>query len=448
MILNSSFAEVCFYQKTSISPFMSSISTAKSEEVIGSNYNSSNVHTVVSKNGETITQENFRDLDNKPKSFISRGTIIKLDTKTEEEKLALLKIINGEVKPTKDSMFIPVEVVSTEKTFVKYKPKRIADQYVKENDKGKIYYESIKPMEEDDHLFVKENTFLLNKEGERVTLPQGHSALKPVVVGGQYKIKRCCESTVRGKCHNSYIYSVVDSENNLNGEFELDPSCPHNTDNLQIMSKSDFSNLSQIKKYVTKSSGEPIKLTDFDVNDFGLFKYPLRPDSGKMAFDGSFHHYKGSDPDESDEWGKPTSMCSVMKLAKIFNRECKKKFSKGCIPQFGDMSYVTPGVTAKGKDPLLHASHASGECLDIRPLRKDDNLEGMSNRHNGQYDRKKTQLLIDTALKLGAKSSQLFFNDPGLTGVKPLSGHSDHLHICFPESDKKVQKSCETLDKD
>ena len=73
-----------------------------------------------------------------------------------------------------------------------------------------------------------------------------------------------------------------------------------------------------------------------------------------------------------------------------------------------------------------HLTHRWGAELDLRPM----TTNGAPGRWDGaNYDRERTQILVDALRQLGA--STIYFNDPKLQNVAPLAGHDDHLHASF-----------------
>lgn len=61
-----------------------------------------------------------------------------------------------------------------------------------------------------------------------------------------------------------------------------------------------------------------------------------------------------------------------------------------------------------------------------------------------QYDRAKTQILVDKLIKYGA--TKIFFNDPNINGVKYETGHDDHLHVSFAKNNFKEGLTLHNLD--
>ena len=96
---------------------------------------------------------------------------------------------------------------------------------------------------------------------------------------------------------------------------------------------------------------------------------------------------------------------------------------------FGDLSARSGGSLD------LHHSHENGLDVDIRLPRK-DGREGRANP--GNYDRERTQELVD---RLVARGAELILIGPSLDLVGPRGvvvrwpAHDDHLHVRLPDPD-------------
>jgi hypothetical protein len=78
-----------------------------------------------------------------------------------------------------------------------------------------------------------------------------------------------------------------------------------------------------------------------------------------------------------------------------------------------------------------HSSHRNGRDVDLRPVRG-DGKEAPVNYKDPNYSRALTQELVNLIRVNGVLVVELaFFNDPQVTGVKPLVHHEDHLHVRF-----------------
>lgn len=74
-----------------------------------------------------------------------------------------------------------------------------------------------------------------------------------------------------------------------------------------------------------------------------------------------------------------------------------------------------------------HAGHRTGNEVDVRPASVE--ADGGAVRWNSpNYDLAATQRIVD-AFRATGQVKRIYFNDPNIKGVTPLSGHDDHMHI-------------------
>lgn len=95
--------------------------------------------------------------------------------------------------------------------------------------------------------------------------------------------------------------------------------------------------------------------------------------------------------------------------------------------QYGDMSRRWGG-----KFPP-HASHQSGRDVDVRPIRKDNQMAAVTIEQTA-YDAKRTEEFVKL-VRDKFPGVTIFFNDPKLIAkgwTKFAKGHHNHLHIRFP----------------
>jgi hypothetical protein len=74
-----------------------------------------------------------------------------------------------------------------------------------------------------------------------------------------------------------------------------------------------------------------------------------------------------------------------------------------------------------------HHDHNDGLSIDVRPART-DGAQAPVSYQDPQYDRDATQRLVD-AFRSTGQVSKIYFNDPQISGVQPLAGHDNHLHV-------------------
>jgi murein endopeptidase len=92
----------------------------------------------------------------------------------------------------------------------------------------------------------------------------------------------------------------------------------------------------------------------------------------------------------------------------------------------GDISFAQGGHM-----PPHTTGHRIGRNIDVRPMRKDGQAKPVTFR-DAAYSRERTQILVDT-FRAHRNCTKIIFNDPGITGVQPLAGHDNHLHIQMKE---------------
>jgi len=125
--------------------------------------------------------------------------------------------------------------------------------------------------------------------------------------------------------------------------------------------------------------------------------------------------------DKSKQFGLPKTIEAIKKIAK----DWFSKFPDEPLIGVGNISYN------RGGEMKPHKSHRTGLDVDFRPLRKDGTGKPVTYQSTG-YSRSRTQELIkairsNTVLEVDL----ILFNDPGVTGVRPWSGHDNHLHVRF-----------------
>jgi hypothetical protein len=71
--------------------------------------------------------------------------------------------------------------------------------------------------------------------------------------------------------------------------------------------------------------------------------------------------------------------------------------------------------------------HQQGKNVDIRPVRN-DGQEAAVTWQNSAYSQQFTQDLVDK-IREDPNVQNIYFNDPNISGVQPLAGHDNHLHV-------------------
>jgi len=165
--------------------------------------------------------------------------------------------------------------------------------------------------------------------------------------------------------------------------------------------------------------------------------------AGPVAADGTpvYLHFLGSDAPRSDAWGEPEMVAGLLALADGWFRHCVGALSPDmrarCTLQIGDLSWYGPARP----DPLGHRPGHLGRCVDLRLFRADGSrYEAYWNRPDdregvvGGYSQGMNLAFLRYALE-HHPVSDVYFNDPAvhelIEGVEPLSGHDDHIHMCW-----------------
>ncbi len=244
-------------------------------------------------------------------------------------------------------------------------------------------------------------------------------------------------------------------------------------------------------------------------NPWGMVQLPM--DKNYYGPKSSYVHYRSQRvlPNlQEDTWGRPESVCQFMRVARDFRDDCLKNCSDSpalcdlrCITQVGDISWVTPGKSdarfgyrnargyGNGKDPLVHSTHNTGTCFDLRPFRTAGEFAGLPAEKlatakeklslsdgltygSGIYSRYMTRAFVRRASNNGA--FPIFFNDTSLfteekdvkfylretikdtvgngqmrARYQSMPAHDNHLHICFDKDYYAwVGDSCKNLRKE
>ena len=169
---------------------------------------------------------------------------------------------------------------------------------------------------------------------------------------------------------------------------------------------------------------------------------PARKEKATVALGpkGAYTHFLGTDPAGSDLWGTPDAIIAWMRLAAGWSARCRagraEADAKRCTLQVGDIAWYEDARP----DPLGHKDHR-GDCFDLRLMRRDasayeawwnrpDDRPGFDGPQHG-YDAALTAELVRYA-RAEHGVTVIFFNDPAVTGARPLAGHDDHVHLCMP----------------
>jgi len=408
--------------------------------------------------------ENLRNLDDPDQvdTYLPRGSIVYIPPSFEE-------------LDTGENSRRPVKVLGTPK---KEHEDRLDGQEGRKDDTGKYQHKRFKALgagkkgktraKYGDVGYIHKNslikaskyTYRLKEDSKLFKTPAG-KVLKGRNISfsmkdGKFQISRCCTpdtfefKDVQETCFDDYKFKVETDDGALIGEYFTDQ-----------VSCSIFESLVPIENEIIEPMGFVlnqlrIENPGLSIGDLELIrpqqqwtgrkkpkklrpllvKIPVDPITNEGPF-GSLH-YNRDDKYSSDAFMHPTSLCGFNEALKKFSKQCT---TPGCQVQFGDMYHSA--------DWKVHSSHKSGECVDIRPLKKKNNGDwGITYKDKSQYDRKKTEMFIRTLKDAGA--GYIVFNDPKIKTYisrdKEDPGkrrvHDDHIHVCFRKNSEKVKKAC------
>jgi len=116
------------------------------------------------------------------------------------------------------------------------------------------------------------------------------------------------------------------------------------------------------------------------------------------------------------QYGTEATIAAILDVAGTF-RDNRPNLLLG----IGDIS-----LAAGGNLPP-HVSHKDGRNVDIRPLRTDAKMLGVTFQ-NSSYSRENTRVLVESLLAHRNVRS-ILFNDTQIKGVTHWAGHDNHLHV-------------------
>ncbi|MFT6633223.1 MAG: hypothetical protein ACJAS4_003193 [Bacteriovoracaceae bacterium] len=451
--------------------------------------------------------ENFRDIDDDSISnkYIPRGTIIytppelyDLESSTDYRlPFKVLSVPNEKLentaKKTRRTMFTEM-----------FRGKK-GKQRVKKDDIGYLDKRAVKS--------IDGYTFFVNEHAPayrtpKGTLLNGHQ-LRPAMRDNDFMVTRCCQdipeegSGEKELCRDFHIFQVLNGNGkvidntsmySLGCNFYQDLTAIPDTDTAAIGKVVELlkGNLetSQTYREVGVDSLEIILENNIRKNrkvvnkpEIKLVKMPM--DDVTLHGPYNTRHYTPDDRGDTDAYIQPYAGCAFLQLAKAFQKEC---VGVGCEVQFGNLYHKRkcadkacqqkyskyPDKVSRDVDLeqqwRKHKSHSGGECIDIRPFRKnkDDIKAGLEWTWTATYDRERTKKFMELAIKAGGTG--MYFNDPKTIshfanrdtrkrvlpdaqkgaywddwwriGAREQAGHSDHIHVCFKADNPRVQKTC------
>lgn len=121
------------------------------------------------------------------------------------------------------------------------------------------------------------------------------------------------------------------------------------------------------------------------------------------------------------QYGRPETIRAIIEIARMWHQR---------HPQGPRLGIGTISRHGGGAIPR-HDSHMDGLDVDVLPVRG-DGREGNVSHFRPEYSRALTQELVHIILTNPILRVQLiFFNDPGIKGVRWWLNHDNHLHIRF-----------------
>ncbi|GEM_PF-5418831 len=396
--------------------------------------------------------ENFRNLKNAniKDKYIPRGSIVYIDPQVYEQ---FEGSENGRV-PVKVLTIPSIKAENELKNKTKGRTydniKSVAlgtgrQTRVKKDDKGWISLKSIRS--------VDEYTFAVEKDSLLYDTPgvddDRNYYIKLNMQDGKFKVKNCCipdEELKEGEeeiCFSKYEMTVIDDDSNeLQSDYVNFRECNFFDGALPIKNEQLDAFTSVLKNFTEDNSD--FKLADLEivpakqtwrgstpiVKRKELVKVPI--DKNGMGPFGSIH-YRGDDKANSDAYLKPNALCAFTQVLKKWQKECTEP---GCKAMFGDLYHP--------KSWRSHSTHGSGECIDLRPFRANDDNTTNGLRYGWErYSQDKTKRFIQLLETAGG--TPIYFNDPAIrrtTKATRMGGHDNHIHVCFPENADKTMKTC------
>ena len=131
------------------------------------------------------------------------------------------------------------------------------------------------------------------------------------------------------------------------------------------------------------------------------------------------------------QYGTAEGIKALIDLASAWN-----EIHPECAIQYGHVSRKGGGpfFSTVSMGEMAHQTHQDGLTVDIRPIRKDNQMREVT-IGQAQYDRARTRELVELIRERHSDVRRIFFNDStfisaGLT--RRATGHNDHLHVELP----------------
>ncbi len=165
-----------------------------------------------------------------------------------------------------------------------------------------------------------------------------------------------------------------------------------------------------------------------------VFTQLPEPSPGLYGYGGNFPPEDGGGTYRRGQFGTTETIESVKELGERW----KEKYPNGPPIGVGDISRQGGAAWPKKPDgDPWHDEHLEGKHVDIRPMRKDEANSPVDYRNAQEYDRERTQELLNEIEK-DDNVCGIIFNDPQITSERITiesdpSTHNNHLHIEYCE---------------
>ena len=138
------------------------------------------------------------------------------------------------------------------------------------------------------------------------------------------------------------------------------------------------------------------------------------------------------EPGGATQFGTLEGITALIDLAREWNQKHPEvNLQYGHISREGGIAFfstVNPGE-------LAHETHRDGRTVDVRPIRKDNQMRGVDLRED-PYDRARTKELV-LLIRERHPGVDIIFNDQTFINAnltRRFKGHFDHLHVRLPKS--------------
>lgn len=417
----------------------------------------------------------------KPIAYIPKKSIVQIEpwrlwnTKLDDNaaiKVEVLKandkILEEDIKrleramlKEKNDIFTRLAYATSPKWWKSYRKKFKRLESVKNGEKIWIKKGSLKQV--DDYTFYVNVDSIVHYFPHLEDLKGVHALKLKQNAKKEYAVNKCCVDKAPPfmDCKSTPLFEILygDKRIDFNNKETANACIDKAIEEISVLSNESFQNLNDFVTMINRSPRfKKFSVADLKLLDWrGLVQFPV---NGTNKGPYGSYHYKSDDQHNTDLYIKPYAACS---FARVLEHQARRCFGAGCQIQFGDMyhrkdwKWKVYNAKTKKFRYVAHHDHEGGECVDIRPLRADDDRDegfprgifywkNRRKRYYKRYSHEKTAVLVDSLIKAGA--DPILFNDTKIPGVKYGGGHNDHIHACFRKENPIVQKACEKFAKE